>query len=376
MSERIYLSPPHMSGREMAFVQQAFADNWIAPAGPHLKAFEQRFCDYTGAAHAVALSSGTAAIHLTLIALGIQPGDEVMVSTLTFAGSVNPLLYVGAKPVFIDSDSQSWNMDPNLLTEALQARAREGKLPKAVIPVHLYGQAADMDAIMSICGQFDIPVIEDAAESLGSRYHDRHPGTIGKAGIFSFNGNKIITTSGGGMLVSEDEVLVDHAWRLANQAREPLPHYEHGEVGYNYRMSNILAGIGCGQLSVIEERVRRRREIYTYYKARLGDLPGLTFVDDMPYGLHTHWLSVMLVDAAKFGVDREALRLELEAHNIESRPVWKPMHLQPIFQGYEAIGGAVAEQLFAQGLCLPSGTAMSDAQLERIVSIICAMQRP
>ena len=370
MSERIYLSPPHMSGEELALVQQAFADNWIAPAGPHLAQFEQQFCDYTGAKHAVALSSGTAAIHLALLVIGIQPGDEVFVSTLTFAGSVNPIVYAGAKPVFIDSDPQSWNMDPNLLEDALKSRAQHGALPKAVIPVHLYGQAADMDAIMAICNRYGVTVIEDAAEALGGRYRNQHPGTIGKLGVFSFNGNKIITTSGGGMLVSDDKSLVDHARKLSSQSREPVPHYEHIEVGYNYRMSNVLAAIGCGQLAVIEDRVRRKREIYDYYRTHLGDLPGLTFVDEMTYARHTRWLTVMLVDPDEFGADREQIRLKLEEYNIESRPLWKPMHLQPVFKDYNVVGGEVAESLFDQGLCLPSGTALTDGQNGRIVTII------
>lgn len=370
MSDRIYLSPPHMSGKEVEFIQQAFEDNWIAPAGPHLAEFERQFCEYTGAKYAVALSSGTAAIHLSLITIDVKPGDEVFVSTLTFSGSVNPIVYMGAKPIFIDSDTSSWNMDPNLLEIALTQKAKSGKLPKAVIPVHLYGQSADMDAIMSICDRFGVTVIEDAAEALGSNYNNRHPGTIGRIGAFSFNGNKIITTSGGGMLVSDDKVLVDHVRKLSSQAREPVPYYEHTEIGYNYRMSNILAAIGCGQLTVIEDRVSRKREIYDFYKENLSQLLGLSFVDEMPYGRHTRWLTVMLVDSTKFGADREQIRLKLEEHNIESRSMWKPMHRQPVFQSYEKVGGAVAELLFEQGLCLPSGTAMTDNQLERVVSII------
>jgi dTDP-4-amino-4,6-dideoxygalactose transaminase len=368
VTDRIYLSPPHMSGEELAKVQQAFADNWIAPAGPHLAAFEQAFCDYTGSAYAVALGSGTAGIHLTLLT-----ADEVFVSTLTFAGSVNPILYIGARPVFIDSEPDSWNMDPALLADALQTRAKNGKLPKTIIVVHLYGQSADMDPIMDTCAQYGVTVVEDAAEALGSRYRERHPGTIGKVGVFSFNGNKIITTSGGGMLVSDDQALVEHARKLSSQSREPAVHYEHVEIGYNYRMSNVLAAIGCGQMGVLDERVRRKREIYAYYQARLGDLPGLTFAREMPYGRHTRWLTVVLVNPEEFGADREQIRLKLEEHNIESRPVWKPMHLQPVFQGYEVIGGAVSEGLFDQGLCLPSGTALTDDQLDRIVSLIRGM---
>lgn len=370
MSERIYLSPPHMSGEELELVKDVFADNWIAPVGPHLNTFEQQFAEYVGAKYAVALSSGTAGIHLALLTLGIEAGDEIIVSTLTFAASVNPIIYLGAKPIFIDSESTSWNMDPNLLEDALKERAENGNLPKAVIPVHLYGQSSDMNPIMEICNRYGVPVIEDAAEALGSRYQGKHPGTFGKAGIFSFNGNKIITTSGGGMLVSEDKQFVDHVRKLATQAREPFAHYEHTEIGYNYRLSNVLAAIGIGQMNILEERVQRKREIYDYYNERLGTLPGLTFADEIPDSRHTRWLSVVLVDADKFGVDREQIRLTLEEHNIESRPLWKPMHLQPVFQGYDVIGGSVAESLFDQGLCLPSGTALTSEQLEQIVTII------
>ncbi len=370
MSERIYLSPPHMSGEELPLVRQVFAENWIAPAGPHLTAFEQQMCEYTGAKYAVALASGTAAIHLALLTIGTQPDDEIFVSTLTFSGSVNPVIYTGAKPVFIDSELSSWNMDPNLLEDALKLRAKAGKLPKAVIPVHLYGQPADINAIMALCDAYGVVVIEDAAEALGSRYHDQHPGTFGQLGVFSFNGNKIITTSGGGMLVSAEKTLIDHARKLATQAREPVVHYEHTEIGFNYRLSNVSAAIGCGQLKAIEDRVRRKREIFEYYQTHLGNLPGVTFAQESPDTLHTRWLSVMLVDPEQFGADREQIRLRLEEHNIESRPVWKPMHLQPVFREYEVIGGTVAEKLFEQGICLPSGTALTDEQLEHIVAVI------
>ncbi len=373
--ERIFLSPPHMSGAELGLVQQVFAENWIAPAGPQLAEFERAFSEYIGADYAVALASGTAAIHLALLTSGIRPGDEVFVSTLTFAGSVNPIIYAGAKPVFIDSEAPSWNMDPDLLEETLRRRAKSGKLPKVVMPVHLYGQAADMDRILSVCDEYGLTVIEDAAEAIGSSYHGRHPGTLAKIGAFSFNGNKIITTSGGGMLVSADKAIVDRARKLASQSREPVAHYEHVELGYNYRMSNVLAAIGLGQLTAIEERVRRKREVYEYYRANLSDIPGLTFVKEMSYGRHTRWLTVVLVEPEAFGADREQIRLMLEQHNIESRPLWKPMHLQPVFREFEAVGGAVAESLFDRGLCLPSGTALTNAQLERIVSLIRSFAR-
>ena len=370
MSKRIYLSPPHMSGKELDYIHQAFADNWIAPVGPQLKQFELDFCAYTGAEYAVALSSGTAALHLALMVSGVKADDDVLVSTLTFAGSVNPILYIGAKPVFIDSEAQSWNLDPNLLDDYLKQRAKKNRLPAALIPVHLYGQSADMNAITEICNRYEISIIEDAAESLGASYHNQHTGTFGQMGVFSFNGNKIITTSGGGMLVSNQKDLIDYAQKLATQAREPVIHYEHTEIGYNYRMSNIVAAIGCGQLPVIDKRVKRKREIFEYYQSHLGDLPGITFVDEVPRSLHSRWLSVMLIDVSQAGINPEQIRLVLEENNIESRPMWKPMHQQPIFKGYEVVGGSVADHLFEQGLCLPSGTALTRDQLERIVSII------
>lgn len=370
MKDRIYLSPPHMSGEEIELIQQAFADNWIAPVGPALNNFEQQFSDYTGAKHALAVSSGTAALHLALLTCGIQAGDEVFVSTLTFIASVNPILYLGAIPVFIDSDSLSWNMDADLLEEALHERSKIGQLPKAVIVVHLLGQSADIERIVTICQRYGVLLIEDAAESLGSRYKDKHPGTFGDAGFFSFNGNKIITTSGGGMLVSNNADLIAHARKLSTQARESTRHYEHREIGYNYRMSNILAAIGCGQLKVLDERVRRKRAIYERYRQALGDIPGLLFVEEMPYAYHSRWLSVVLVDKAQLGVDRDTICRKLEEHNIESRPMWKPMHHQPVLQEYESIMGEVADGLFEQGLCLPSGTALTDSQLDDIIAII------
>ncbi len=359
-----------MSGREMQYVQEAFDSNWIAPLGPNVTAFEEAFAAKVGAKHALALSSGTAAIHLALIHLGVGPGDEVIVSTLTFAASANPVVYQGAKPVFIDSERTSWNMDPDLLAETVARKARQGNLPKAVILVHLYGQTADIDRILAICNEYDIPLIEDAAEALGARYKGRSPGILGRAGIFSFNGNKIITTSGGGMLVSDDAELIAHARKLATQARDPAPHYQHSEIGYNYRMSNVLAGIGRGQLQALDDRVRRKREIFESYRRALGDLPGIDFMPEAPWGLHTRWLTVITVDPNRFGATREDIRLALEAENIESRPLWKPMHLQPVFRDCEYIGRGVAEDLFARGLCLPSGTAMSEADQMRVVRVI------
>ncbi len=374
MSKRLYLSPPHMSGRERQFVQEAFDSNWIAPLGPQVDAFEREFAAAVGSKHALALDSGTAGIHLALILASVGPDDEVIVSTLTFSASANPVVYQGAKPVFIDSERASWNMDPNLLSDTLARKARQNKLPKAVILVHLYGQSADIDPILAACNRFGVPLIEDAAEALGATYKDRSPGVFGKAGIFSFNGNKIITTSGGGMLVSDDVDFIAHARKLATQARDPAPHYEHSEIGYNYRMSNVLAAIGRGQLQVLTDRVERKREIFATYRQTLGDLPGIDFMPEATWGRHNRWLTVITVDPEQFGATHEDVRLALEAENIESRPVWKPMHLQPVFQDCEVAGGTVAEELFATGLCLPSGTAMSEQDQMRVVAVIRATQ--
>ncbi len=367
---RLYLSPPHMSGLEWEFLQEAMESNWIAPLGPQVDAFEREFAALVGAKHALALSSGTAAIHLALIHLGVRPGDEVIVSTLTFAASANPVVYLGARPVFIDSERASWNMDPDLLAETLARKARQGKLPKAVVLVHLYGQAADIDRILDICNEYDVPLIEDAAEALGATYRDRSPGTFGRAGIFSFNGNKIITTSGGGMLVSDDAGFIAHARKLSTQAREPAPHYEHSEIGYNYRMSNLLAAVGRGQIRVLAERVTRKREIFEWYRQALAGLPGISFMPEAPWGRATRWLTVILIDPDAFGATREDVRLALEAENIESRPLWKPMHMQPVFRECEVAGGAVAEELFEKGLCLPSGTAMNRQDVARVAEIV------
>lgn len=367
---RIPLSSPHMSGLENQYIQDAFRTNWVAPLGPNVEAFETEFAELVGAQYALAVNSGTAALHLALIGAGVGPGDEVIVSTLTFAASVNPVVYQGAAPVFVDSELQSWNMDPMLLAEDLEARARRGRLPKAVIVVHLYGQSADLEPILAVCNQYEIPLIEDAAEALGATYKGNSPGTLGYAGIYSFNGNKIITTSGGGMLVSSDERLITHARKLATQARDPAPHYQHSEIGYNYRMSNILAGIGRAQLRVLEERVQARRRNFEFYKEALCDLPGLEFQPEAPWGRHTRWLTCILINPDEFGATREEVRLALEAENIESRPVWKPMHLQPVFQNYPCVGGRVAEDLFSRGLCLPSGSNLSVDDLQRVVEVI------
>jgi pyridoxal phosphate-dependent aminotransferase EpsN len=357
-----------MGELEERFVAEAFASNWIAPLGPHVDAFEREFGEAVGSPHAAALSSGTAALHLALKLVGVGAGDEVFVSTLTFSASVNPIVYLGARPVFIDSERASWNLDSALLEEALEERARLGRLPRAVVVVHLYGQSADLDPILAACARHGVPVVEDAAEALGASYKGRTPGTFGQVGIFSFNGNKIITTSGGGMLVSEDEALVEHARKLATQARDPAPHYEHSEIGYNYRMSNVLAGIGRGQLRVLGDRVEARRRNFAFYQEALGNLPGIEFMPEAPWGTHSRWLTCLTIDPQAFGADREKVRLALEGENIEARPVWKPMHLQPVFASYEAAGGAVAKELFERGLCLPSGSNLTEADLQRVVN--------
>lgn len=372
-SKRIPLSTPHMSGSEMEYIRSAFDTNWIAPLGPHVDAFEAEFAQAVGGTHALALSSGTAAIHLALCEAGVGPGDEVMVSTLTFSASVNPIAYLGARPTFVDSERSSWNMDPHILAEALRRRASLNRLPKAIVVVHLYGQSANMGEIMDLCDRYGVAVIEDAAEALGTTYNGKAAGTIGLLGAFSFNGNKIITTSGGGMLVSSDAGLIEHARKLATQARDPAPWYQHSEVGYNYRLSNVLAAIGRGQLKVLDDRVQARRDNFEYYNEKLSDVPGLTFAPEAPWGRHTRWLTCMTIDSAQFGADREQVRRALDEANIEARPVWKPMHLQPVFASCEVLGGSVAEYLFENGICLPSGSNLTSDDLARVVSAIRAL---
>ena len=443
---------------ELRFVQEAFATNWIAPLGPHVDGFERELCEILSAPpsdicppssalrppssdlHAAALSSGTAALHLALKLVGVRPGDEVFCSTLTFSASANPIVYEGGRPVFLDSERKSWNLDPALLAEALADRAKRGRLPRAVVVVHLYGQCADLEPIAALCAQYGVPLIEDAAEALGAVYYGGRsaedggqgaedggrraeergqraeergqraedggqrtedgerraeaastgptseirpptsvlrrpssgiaPGTVGRLGIFSFNGNKILTTSGGGMLVSRDEALIKKARFWATQSRDPAPHYQHSEIGYNYRLSNVLAGIGRGQLRVLEDRVNARRANCAYYERAFRDLPGIEFMPEASWNRCTRWLTCILVDPRAFGMDREAIRLALEAENIEARPVWKPMHLQPVFAECAKFGGAVAEDLFTRGLCLPSGSNLTEADLERVVGIV------
>ena len=369
-SKRLYLSPPHLSGKEIDFVNDAFASNWIAPIGPQVDAFEKEFCDVTGARHAAAVSSGSAALHLAMILAGVKTGDEVLCSTFTFAGSAFPITYLGATPVFVDAEEQSWNMDPQLLEKAVLDRKKKGKRVKAAIVVHLYGQSADLDPILEICRRHDIALIEDAAESLGATYKGKSTGTMGRIGIFSFNGNKIVTTSGGGMLVSPEKDLVDKARFLATQARDSAPHYEHSQVGYNYRLSNVCAAIGRGQLAVLQKRIERKREIFARYQSSLAAMPGFSFMPEAIWGVSNRWLTCLTIDQKKAGITSEDARLTLEKENIESRPLWKPMHLQPVFAKAPAYVNGVSKRLFANGLCLPSGTAMSDEDIERIIAIV------
>jgi len=374
-SQRIYLSAPHMSGREQAYIQEAFAANWVAPVGPHIDRFEAEFAEKIGVKHAVAVSSGTAAMHLVIRHLDLQPGDEVFCSTGTFIASVNPVVYERGTPVFIDSDPATWNIDCNLLSDELKRCARRGKLPRAVIAVDLYGQCADWDALRTICDSYSVALIEDAAEALGATYRGKPAGSFGWANIFSFNGNKIITTSGGGMLATNDAALATRARYLATQARDPAPHYEHSAIGYNYRLSNLLAGVGRAQLSVLDERVAARRAIFDEYQLALGSEPGISFMPEAAYGSSTRWLTCVLIDAEQFGASREDVRLHLESQNIESRPVWKPMHKQPVFKDCRCVGGEVSEQLFADGLCLPSGSSLTPADLDRVISAFLSVPR-
>jgi len=362
----ILLSVPHMSGREQKYVADAFASNWLSSVGPNLDAFERDFAQRFGLP-AVAVSSGTAAIHLALRALGVQPGDLVFCSDLTFVATVNPVRYLGAEPVLIDSDRATWNMDPHLLTAALAEHAAAGRLPRAVVVVHLFGQCADMDPILEVCAHYGVPVLEDAAEALGATYRGRPAGSMGDAAIFSFNGNKIITTTGGGMLVSHRREILDKARFWATQARDPGIAYQHSEMGYNYRMSNVLAGIGRGQLEVLDDRVRARRAVALRYQTAFRDLDGITPMPEAPWGLHTHWLSCFLIDEDAFGCSRDGLIARLAQAGIESRPVWKPMHLQPLYADARSYGGAVSESLFHRGICLPSSSSLTPADQDFVI---------
>ena len=372
---RIFLSPPDVGAAERELLLQAFDSGWIAPLGPHVDAFERETADYVGVGHAAALNSGTAALHLALRVLGVPEGAAVLTSTLTFAATANAITYVGARPVFIDSAPDTWNMDPALLAEELHARVRAGDRPAAVITVDLYGQCPDYDPIRATCAEYGIPVVEDAAEALGADYQGRRAGSLGDVAILSFNGNKIITTSGGGMLLSDREDLVQRARFLATQARDPAPHYQHSTVGFNYRLSNLLAAVGRAQLAGLERRVERRRAINRRYRDQLEGTPGIRFMPEAPFGRSTCWLTCLTVDPAAFGADRETIRLALEAQNIECRPVWKPMHLQPVFAHCPSRLTGVADDLFERGLCLPSGSTLTDRQLDRIADLVLEQGR-
>ncbi len=365
-NKKIWLSPPHMGGRERELVKEAFDANWIAPVGPHISNFEQELSKLSQNFNIAALSSGTAAIHLALILAGVQKNDNVICSSFTFSASVNPIKYLGANPIFIDSDKESWNMCPELLTKAIKDGIKNNKKPKAIILVHLYGMPAKLDEIIAVANSFEIPLIEDAAEALGSKYKNQQLGTFADFGIYSFNGNKIITTSGGGALVCKNKKLIEKAKFLATQARDEAPHYEHSEVGYNYRMSNVCAAIGVGQLEVLTERVTRKREIFNFYKNELSMIKEITFLEELEPSFSNYWLTTILLDKNST-IDGEQLRLHLEKDNIESRPLWKPMHLQPVFKDCKSYVNGVSEDLFNRGLCLPSGTAMTTEDLKRIV---------
>lgn len=367
MSERIYLSPPHMGGDEIKFVQEAFDTNWVSPAGPHIDAFEKELAQYNGIEYCAALSSGTAAIHLALIILGVERGDEVICSTFTFSGSCNPIIYLGATPVFVDSESDTWNLDPDLLEEAIVARIKVGKKPKAIILVHLYGMPAKINLISEIAKKYEIPIVEDAAEALGSTYSNQKLGTFGDLGVYSFNGNKIITTSGGGALVSRNEKWIQKARFLATQARDQAAHYQHSEIGYNYRLSNISAGIGRGQLQVLDQRVARKRQIFEKYRSALAGLP-VSFQPEQGGSFSNRWLTTVVLNSENQLVKPLDIIQNLEKHNIESRPLWKPMHLQPVFKSAPAFVNGVSERLFKNGLCLPSGTAMNEREVEDVVT--------
>jgi len=371
---RVYLSVPHMGPNEERYVREAFASNWLSTVGPQLDAFEGAFAARIGLP-AVALSSGTAALHLGLRLLGVGPGDEVLVPDLTFVASVNPIRYLGATPVFVDSDPGTWTMSPELLAEALEDRARRGRPPAAVVVVHLFGQAADMDPILRACRRHGVPVLEDAAEALGALYRGRPAGSLGHVGAFSFNGNKIITASGGGMLVAQSQAWVDKARHWATQARDPGVAYHHTEVGYNYRMSNVLAAIGRGQLEVLDERVRQRRAVAFRYREAFADLPGIELMPQAGYGLHTNWLSCFLVDEEEFGASRDDVLLALAALDIEARPLWKPMHLQPLYAHCARFGGDVAADLYERGLCLPSSSSLTAEAQDMVIEVVRSVAR-
>jgi len=367
MNSRIYLSPPAVLGDEEAAIVSALASNWIAPLGPEVDGFEADLAGRVGVDHALVLSSGTAAIHLALLAMGVQAGDVVIVPSFTFIGSVNPAMYIGAEPWFVDSEPESWNLDPGLVREAIETARAEGRRVAAVIPVDLLGQCVDYAPLESVCDEFGVPIFEDAAEALGATYRGRPAGSFGQAAALSFNGNKIITTSGGGALVSDDEELIARCRHLSTQAREPVLHYEHRDIGYNYRMSNLLAALGRAQLATLDDRVAARRTLFDRYSDQLGDLDGVEFMPEAGFGESNRWLTALTIDPDRFGATNLDIIAALADENIEARPVWKPMHLQPVFDGARMFGGAVCEVLFAHGLCLPSGTQMTEDDIVRVV---------
>ncbi|MCD6010579.1 MAG: epsN [Flavipsychrobacter sp.] len=371
MKPKIWLSSPHMGGNEEQFVKEAFETNWIAPLGPNVNGFEQDlelFLNHD--CHVAALSSGTAGLHLALVLLGVKAGDEVICQSMTFSATANPITYVGATPVFVDSEKDTWNISPTLLEAAIKDRIAKGKKPKAIIPVHLYGMPAKMEEITAVARHYQIPVIEDAAEALGSSINGQKCGSFGDIGVLSFNGNKIITTSGGGALVSHSSALVKDARFLATQARDEAPHYQHSRIGYNYRMSNLCAGVGRGQMLILAKRIEQRRSIYEQYHNHLAGKKGIEFVDEPSGYFSNRWLTTILVDENEAGFTREDLRLALEKENIESRPLWKPMHMQPVFEEYPFYGDGTAEQLFRDGLCLPSGSNLSNDDMAQIFAVI------
>ena len=376
MNKKIWLSSPHMGGKEEVYVKEAFDTNWIAPLGPHVDGFENDLCKFTGVQAAAALSSGTAAIHLALVLLGVQAGDEVICQSFTFSASANPIVYQGATPVFVDSECNTWNMFPKHLRIAIEDRIAKGKKPKAIIPVHLYGMPANMKEIISVAVEFNIPIIEDAAEAIGSSINNKPCGSFGGFGVLSFNGNKIITTSGGGALIADNENYIKQARFLATQARDAAPHYQHSHIGYNYRMSNVCAAIGRGQMEVLNDRIAQRRSNYNYYVNNLGAVEGITFLAEPKGYFSNRWLTTILVDDSKTsGISAESIRLALEKENIESRPLWKPMHLQPIFAGTAFYGDGTSERLFQKGLCLPSGSNLSRLDLDRVLEGITKILR-
>ena len=368
-NEKIWLSSPHMGGNEMKYVNEAYNTNWIAPLGPNVNGFEEDLQNYLNINHAAALSAGTAAIHLSLILLGVKHGDEVLASSFTFSATVNPITYVGATPILVDSEKETWNMCPIELKRAIEDRISKGKKPKAIIIVHLYGMPAKMNELLEVANNYDIPIIEDAAEALGSKYNGQALGTYGKLGILSFNGNKIITTSGGGALVSNDKELIEKSRFLATQARDNAPHYQHSQVGFNYRMSNIVAGIGRGQMEVIDERVSQRRAIFHFYKEIFSKIPEVQLLEEPNDKFFSnYWLTAITINSET--INREALRLAFEAENIEARPLWKPMHMQPVFENYPSYINGNSEELFNKGLCLPSGSNLTENEKERIRTVI------